>query len=115
MFRSRRHGVERVASVGDAARTSASLADHGEDEAFDQQPSLEESNMVNLAGLANTVGSAENNASSAVNGLGANSTAADLTRASFLMNQYQIIATAVSAVIKADSEAKSAPARSISR
>lgn len=71
--------------------------------------------MVNLQGLAGTVGSAENAASSAVNGLGATSTAADLTRASYLMNQYQIIATAVSSVIKADSEAKAAPARSISR
>lgn len=71
--------------------------------------------MVNLEGLAGTVGNAESAASGAVNGLGANSSAADLTRASFLMNQYQIVATAVSAIIKADSEAKSAPARSISR
>jgi hypothetical protein len=71
--------------------------------------------MVNLEGLAGTVGNAESAASGAVNGLGATSTAADLTRASYLMNQYQIIATAVSAVIKADSEAKAAPARSISR
>ena len=71
--------------------------------------------MVNLEGLAGTVGNAENAASGAVNGLGATSSAADLTRASFLMNQYQIVATAVSAIIKSDSEAKSAPARSISR
>jgi hypothetical protein len=103
MFRSRRQGVERVAPIREASR------------AFDQQPSLEEINMVNLSGLAGTVGSAENAASGAVNGLNANSSAADLTRASFLMNQYQIVATAVSAIIKADSEAKSAPARSISR
>lgn len=70
---------------------------------------------VNLDGLAGVVGAAETSASSAVNGLGPNSTAADLTRASLEMNQYQIVATAVSAIIKADSEAKAAPARSISR
>lgn len=70
---------------------------------------------VNLEGLAGAVGAAENAASSAVNGLGPNSTAADLTRASMEMNQYQIVATAISAIIKADSDAKSAPARSISR
>src|SRR5690349_10765068 len=77
---------------------------------------FEESIMaVNLEGLAGTVGAAENAASSAVNGLGADSTAADLTKASLEMNQYQIVATAVSAIIKSDSEAKSAPARAISR
>ena len=70
---------------------------------------------VNGAGLVGTVGSAENTASAAVNGLGPNSTAADLTRASFEMNRYQLVSTAVSAIIKADSEAKSAPARNISR
>jgi hypothetical protein len=70
---------------------------------------------VNLSGLAGVVGGAENSASSLVNGLGPNSTAADLTRASLAMNQYQIVATAVAAIIKADSEAKSAPARAISR
>jgi hypothetical protein len=97
--------VERVAPVEAATQSRA----------FDQQPSFEEIDMVNLDGLASTVGNAENAASGAVNGLGANSSAADLTRASFLMNQYQIVATAVSAIIKADSEAKAAPARSISR
>ncbi len=77
---------------------------------------FEESTMaVNLDGLAGAVGGAENAASSAVNGLGPNSTAAQLTQASLKMNQYQIVATAVSAIIKADSEAKSAPARAISR
>lgn len=70
---------------------------------------------ISLNGLVNTVGSSENAASSAVNGLGANSTAAQLTQASLKMNQYQIISTAVSAIIKSDSEAKSAPARAISR
>jgi hypothetical protein len=70
---------------------------------------------ISLNGLADTVGSAEAAASSAVNGLGANSTAAELTQASLKMNQYQIVATAVSAIIKADSEAKSAPARSIAK
>ena len=70
---------------------------------------------IALNGLVNTVGSAENTASTAVNGLGANSTAAELTQASLRMNQYQIVATAVSAIIKSDSEAKSAPARAISR
>ncbi len=115
MFGSRRQGVERVAPVGDASQALTSFADDGESRAFDRQPSFEEIDMVNLDGLASTVGNAENAASGAVNGLGANSSAADLTRASFLMNQYQIVATAVSAIIKADSEAKSAPARSISR
>ena len=114
MFRSRRQGLERVAPVTGAAWTLTSFADDGESRAFDSQPS-EEITMVNLEGLAGTVGNAENAASSAVNGLGATSSAADLTRASFLMNQYQIVATAVSAIIKADSESKSAPARSISR
>jgi hypothetical protein len=71
--------------------------------------------MVNLEGLAGTVGNAETTASGAVNGLGPNSSAADLTRASLVMNQYQIVANAVSAIIKADSEAKQAPARSIAR
>ena len=70
---------------------------------------------ISLNGLADTVGSAESAASSAVNGLGANSTAAELTQASLKMNQYQIIATAVSQIIKADSEAKSAPARAIAK
>jgi hypothetical protein len=70
---------------------------------------------ISLNGLANTVGGAETAASSAVNGLGPNSTAAELTQASLKMNQYQIVSTAVSAIIKADSEAKSAPARAISR
>jgi hypothetical protein len=77
---------------------------------------FEENTMaVNLDGLAGAVGGAENAASSAVNGLGPNSTAAQLTQVSLKMNQYQIVATAVSAIIKADSEAKSAPARAISR
>jgi hypothetical protein len=70
---------------------------------------------VNLSGLAGTVGASENSAASRVNGLNANSTAAELTQASLAMNQYQIVATAVSAIIKADSEAKAAPARAISR
>jgi hypothetical protein len=70
---------------------------------------------VSLGGLVGTVGGAESAAASAVNGLGPNSTAAQLTQASLKMNQYQIIATAVSAIIKADSEAKTAPARAISR
>ena len=70
---------------------------------------------VNLDGLAGAVGASETAASAAVNGLGANSTAAQLTQASLRMNQYQIVSTAVAAIIKADSEAKSAPARSISR
>lgn len=77
---------------------------------------FEESTMaVNLDGLAGAVGNAEEAASSAVNGLGANSTAADLTKASMKMNQYQVVAAAVAAIIKADAEAKSAPARSIAR
>jgi hypothetical protein len=70
---------------------------------------------VSLSGLVGTVGAAESAAASAVNGLGPNSTAAQLTQASLQMNRYQIIATAVSAIIKADSEAKTAPARAISR
>ena len=70
---------------------------------------------ISLNGLVNTVGGAETAASGAVNGLGPNSTAAELTQASLKMNQYQIVSTAVSAIIKADSEAKSAPARAISR
>lgn len=70
---------------------------------------------VNLDGLAGAVGASENAASAAVNGLGPNSTAAQLTQASLKMNQYQIISTAVAAILKADAEAKSAPARSISR
>lgn len=71
--------------------------------------------MVNLEGLVGAIGSAESAAGSRVNGLGANSTAAQLTQASLAMNQYQIVATAIAAIIKADSEAKAAPARSISR
>lgn len=68
---------------------------------------------VNLEGLVGVVGSAERAAAGAVNGLGPNSTAADLTRASLRVNQYQIVATAISAIIKADSEAKATPARTI--
>jgi hypothetical protein len=69
---------------------------------------------VNLEGLVAVVGTAENAASRSVNGLGANSTAADLTRASLRVAQYQIVATAVSQVIKGDADAKTAPARAIS-
>lgn len=70
---------------------------------------------INLDGLASTVGGAENLASDAVNSLGPKSTAAELTQASLKMNQYNIVSTAVAAIIKADAEAKSAPARAISR
>ena len=70
---------------------------------------------INLIGLVGTVGNAENQAGAAVNGLGPNSTAAELTQASLKMNQYLIVGTAVAAIVKADADAKSAPARSISR
>lgn len=70
---------------------------------------------IENSGLVGVVGAAERAAAAAVNGLGPNSSAADLTKASLKMNQYGIISTAVSAILKADSEAKSAPARSISR
>jgi hypothetical protein len=71
--------------------------------------------MVNLDGLANTVGAAESAAGASVNALGPNSSAADLTKASLAMNKYQLVGAAVAAIIKADAEAKTAPARSISR
>lgn len=70
---------------------------------------------INGTGLVGAVGAAETAASSAVNGLGANSTAADLARASLVSNQYQLVSTFVAAIIKTDAEAKSAPARAISR
>jgi hypothetical protein len=70
---------------------------------------------INLNGLVATMGNAENSAASAVNGLNADSTAAQLTQASLRMNQFQIVATAVAAILKGDSDAKSAPARSMSR
>ena len=70
--------------------------------------------MVNLDGLVAAVGGAENAASSAVNGLGANASAADLTRASMEVNKYGLVSAAVAAIIKGDAEAKLAPARSIS-
>jgi hypothetical protein len=70
---------------------------------------------VNLNGLVGTVGNAENAASAAVNGLNADSTAAQLTQASLRMNQYQVVSAAVAAIIKADADSKQAPARSISR
>lgn len=69
---------------------------------------------VNPTGLLATVDAAERAAAAAVNGLGGKASAADLTRASFEMSKFQMIATAVSAVIKADSEAKTAAARGIS-
>lgn len=70
---------------------------------------------VNLEGLVAVVGNAEENAGAAVNGLGAHSTAADLTRASFRVSQYTVVSTAVSQLIKSDGEAKSIAARAISR
>jgi hypothetical protein len=70
---------------------------------------------VNLEGLAAVVGNAEEAAGAAVNGLGAQSTAADLTRASFRVSQYTVVATAVAQLIKSDGEAKSTAARAISR
>lgn len=70
--------------------------------------------MVNLEGLAAAVGGAENAAGNAVNGLGANSSAADLTRASLEVNKYGLVAAAVAGIIKGDAEAKLAPARAIS-
>jgi hypothetical protein len=68
---------------------------------------------MDLNVLAAKVGTAESAASGAVGGLNANSSAADLTRAQLLMNEYQMVATAVSAILKADNEAKTAPARAI--
>ena len=70
---------------------------------------------VNLEGLVAVVGNAEETAGASVNGLGANSTAADLTRASLRVSQYTIVSTAVGQLIKSDGEAKSIAARSISR
>lgn len=70
--------------------------------------------MINLQGIVGLMRSAENAAAGAVNGLRANSSAADLASANLLMNQYQMIGTLVSAIIKSDSETKTAPARAIS-
>ena len=70
---------------------------------------------VNLEGLVAVLGNAEETAGAAVNGLGATSTAADLTRASFRVSQYTVVGTAVSQLIKSDSEAKLTAARAISR
>lgn len=69
---------------------------------------------VNLEGLVAVVGSAEEAAASAVNGLGAKSTAADLTRASLRVSQYTIVSTAIAQLIKGDGEAKIIAARTIS-
>jgi hypothetical protein len=70
---------------------------------------------IDMSGLVNVVGSAEGNAAASVNGLNGSSTASDLMKAQFEMNQYQLIATAAAAILKADADAKSAPARAISR
>ena len=70
---------------------------------------------INLNGLVGVVGNAETAASGSVNGLGPNATAADLTKASLAVQQYSIIANAVSAIINADANAKQAAARGMSR
>ena len=65
----------------------------------------------NFTGLVAAIGTAERLAIDAVNGLNKDSGAEDLTKANFAMAQYQMISTAVSALIKAEQEAKAAPAR----
>jgi hypothetical protein len=64
-------------------------------------------------GLVGAVGAAESAASAAVGGLGPDSTAAELTQVSLTVNKFNIISTAVSAILKADAEAKTAAARGI--
>lgn len=70
--------------------------------------------MINMQGLVAMIRNAENTAASAVNALGPNSTAGDLTNANLLMNKFNMIGTLVSAVIKSESETKAAPIRAIS-
>ncbi|HKE95945.1 MAG TPA: hypothetical protein VKB34_16675 [Povalibacter sp.] len=68
---------------------------------------------INLNGLVGAVNSAESAAASAVGGLNGSSTMADLTRAQLAMNQYQLVATAVTSIISSDAEAKKNGARNI--
>lgn len=68
---------------------------------------------INMEGLIQTVQNAERAAASAVNGLNANSTVTDLTRANHRMNIFPMVVTAVTNALKADSEAKMAPTRAM--
>ena len=68
---------------------------------------------IDLNTLPGVVNTAESAAGSAVNGLNGSSTMAEVTQAQLKMTQYQLVASAVSAIINADGEAKKQGARNI--
>ncbi|HEU4652651.1 MAG TPA: hypothetical protein VFS47_01620 [Steroidobacteraceae bacterium] len=68
---------------------------------------------IDINTLPGVVGNAESAAGDAVNGLDGNSTMADVIQAQLKMTQYQLVASAVSAIINADGETKKQGARNI--
>ena len=70
---------------------------------------------INSTGLISTLDTSESDASASVGALTANSSVADVTKAQLAMSRFQLLATAVSAIIKADGEAKQGTARNIAR